>query len=417
MGQLQITPEGYEEIKGKIKAKLNETTNNFIIIGYYLKQVRDNMLYLNDGYRNMEEFAQGEYRLSASTASRLMDINTRFSEGGNSMEIKEEYRNYGYSKLQEMLNVKEEDMQLITEDTTVKQIREIKAVEKAEDKAADEEEARNLPLFQMDREAAGEEKEAVATSQNEEVYSPIEQTLIAVWKSKPEELLSRMRNSMLTPKELAEELCPSGGKTFMNGTKMLLLYDYSKGVKLRYYVGGKINIEEYSYNDIWNMSHELLINGLFAEIMEQKKAEKKKEWETPVIGEKKVPEQKEKPQDPPAERKAEPEQPEETYKPLPGQTTIEDINLDEQDQSEDSQVSETVDTNMAAGEQPAIDAEYREVDQHEEKQEYTDIEIQNAIGYFETEYYRMTGTGLKESAKCRNYKMALEAIRKCYGKS
>ena len=132
MGQLTITPEGYAEIKSKIKDKLNETTNNFIIIGYYLKQVRDSGAYLQDGYHNMEEFAQGEYRLSASTASRFMDINTRFSEDGNSLQIKKEYYNYGYSKLQEMLTVKENDMELITPATTVAQIREIKKAEKEE---------------------------------------------------------------------------------------------------------------------------------------------------------------------------------------------------------------------------------------------------------------------------------------------
>ena len=53
MGQLTITPEGYAEIKSKIKDKLNETTNNFIIIGYYLKQVRDSGAYVQDGYYNM----------------------------------------------------------------------------------------------------------------------------------------------------------------------------------------------------------------------------------------------------------------------------------------------------------------------------------------------------------------------------
>lgn len=59
------------------------------------------------------------------------------------------------------------------------------------------------------------------------------------------------------------------------------------------------------------------------------------------------------------------------------------------------------------------DAEYCEIQEVEEI-EYTQIEIDNAIGYFETEYNRMAGMGI-QNTKSRNYKMALDAIRKTYG--
>ena len=78
MEQLMLTLslDDYAEVKHKIKEKLNETVHNFIIIGYYLKQVRDSGAFRKDGYRSMEEFARAEYGLSAGTASRFMDINT-----------------------------------------------------------------------------------------------------------------------------------------------------------------------------------------------------------------------------------------------------------------------------------------------------------------------------------------------------
>ena len=392
MGQLQITPEGYAEIKNTIKAKLNETANNFIIIGYYLKQVRDNMLYINDGYHNMEEFAQGEYRFSASTASRFMDINTKFSEGGNSLEIKQEYRNFGYSKLQEMLTVKEEDMELITPDTTVKQIREIKAVEKAEDKAAKEEAEQSMPIVQM---AQGQQEEQeqveVATSQ----HSPLEETLIALWKAKPEELLSKVLNNMITAKDLAEELCPSGSRTFNHSIYMLFLYDYNMGLKFRYYANGKPNVEPYTYEDIIQITKQIITEDVFKEITAPAKAEEPAVSETvPELKEKQVTEEHDNAEQKPADES-------ETYKPLPGQTKIEDI------------PELQADNTMAAAES-AIDAEYREIDQEADSDKYSDVEIQNAVNFFEVEYYRMVGTGLKESAKCRNYKIALEAIKECY---
>ena len=104
-----------------------------------------------------------------------MDINTRFSEDGNSQILKQEYANFGYSKLQEMLTVKDEDLGLITEDTTVKQIRELKTYEKQEDKAAVLEEQGNLPIVQM---AAEEEKEEVAISQED----PFHEVMQKYWE-------------------------------------------------------------------------------------------------------------------------------------------------------------------------------------------------------------------------------------------
>lgn len=389
MGQLTITPEGYAEIKSKIKDKLNETTNNFIIIGYYLKQVRDSGAYVQDGYHNMEEFAQGEYRLSASTASRFMDINTRFSEGGNSLQIKEEYCNYGYSKLQEMLTVKENDMELITPDMTVAQIREIKKVEKEEDQEEARVKEENLPLMKMSNESepAAGQQETVATSQ----YSPLEEILIALWKDRPAELLSGIRGGMITGSELAEELSPSGSKTFTSGTYMLFMYTENVGVKFRYYANGKANIETYTYDQIIEITNNFVTDELFREITSPKKEEKQVEAQPKQENTVQTPVEKK--QTPPVEKPS-PEA-EETYKPLPGQMTFDDTQESEQ----------------AAEVQ---DAEYREIQEVKESENtYTQIEIDNAIGYFETEYNRMAGMGI-QNTKSRNYKMALDAIRKIY---
>ena len=387
MGQLTITPEGYAEIKSKIKDKLNETTNNFIIIGYYLKQVRDSGAYVQDGYHNMEEFAQGEYRLSASTASRFMDINTRFSEGGNSLHIKEEYCNYGYSKLQEMLTVKENDMELITPDMTVAQIREIKKVEKEEDQEEARVKEENLPLMKMSNESepAAGQQETVATSQ----YSPLEEILIALWKDRPAELLSGIRGGMITGSELAEELSPSGSKTFTSGTYMLFMYTENVGVKFRYYANGKANIETYTYDQIIEITNNFVTDELFREITSPIKEEKQVEAQPKQENTVQIPAEKK--QTPPVEKPS--SEAEETYKTLPGQMTFYDTQESEQ----------------AAEVQ---DAEYCEIQEVEEI-EYTQIEIDNAIGYFETEYNRMAGMGI-QNTKSRNYKMALDAIRKIY---
>lgn len=96
MGQMAITDrQDYEEYRKELKRKLDETSENFIIIGYILKQVRDRQLYRNGGYGDINAFGFGEYGLSKSTVSRFMNINTKFSVGGNSREIRPEYRDTG----------------------------------------------------------------------------------------------------------------------------------------------------------------------------------------------------------------------------------------------------------------------------------------------------------------------------------
>ncbi len=270
----QISLIEYQGIKDKIKTKLNETVNNFVVIGFYLKQVRDNELFRQDGYKNMEEFAKGEYNLSASTASRFMDINTKFSMDGNSLLIKEEYVNFSYSKLQEMLTVKEKDLGLITEDTTVKQIREIKSFEKAEDKRLAEEEANNLPLVQMAAEEDDEveELEEIATSQ----LTPIQTVLMDYWKRNIE-LLKLVYIGLIDAKDLAEQMSPNGSTLEFVGVYCMMMYDYRSGVKLRFYEGAAPKIEEYTYEDIVDITNAIMQDGEYEKIIacEPKQKEKK----------------------------------------------------------------------------------------------------------------------------------------------
>lgn len=318
----QITLQGYMEIKNRIKDKLNETVNNFVIIGYYLKQVRDNALYIQDGYKNMEEFAMGEYKLSASTASRFMDINTKFTVDGNSLELKEEYRNFSYSKLQEMLTVRDEDLELITEDTTVKQIREIKAVEKAEEKAEEQKAQEQLPIIQM----VEPKEEPVATSQ-EDAFNEV---MIAFWSNKTQ-ILQLVHNNMISAEDLAEELCPSGSKTFNHNIYMVFLYDVNVGIKVRHYSNGKPCIEQYSYDDWIEKTNEIITDEIYQSLIKPQPIPEAKP-ESVVTN--------------PA--------PETEYQPLPGQMTTDDIKELQPDQEEDIEIVEIEDNPEVIEEQEKV---------------------------------------------------------------
>ena len=93
----------YEEAKNIIAINLQDMSRKFIAIGFYLKHVRDNEMYLQDGYKDIWEFAKNQYGIQRSTASRWMAINDRFSVDGNSPILLEQYKNFGKSQLQEML--------------------------------------------------------------------------------------------------------------------------------------------------------------------------------------------------------------------------------------------------------------------------------------------------------------------------
>ena len=106
---------------------------NFIAAGYYLKYIRDNELYLEDGYASIWEFAEGNYGIQKSTASRWMKMNDRFSEGGNTPILSEKYRAFGKSQLQEMLYLEDDQMDQVTPDMTVKEIRGVRNPEPEEE--------------------------------------------------------------------------------------------------------------------------------------------------------------------------------------------------------------------------------------------------------------------------------------------
>lgn len=115
----------YQDLKSGIRNHLNSAAEDFFMVGYFLRQISENTLFTEDGYKNIWEFAKGEYGLSTSSASRFMAINARFSiDGGEHMA--EKYIGMGVSKLQEMLGLPDEELEKVTQETTVREIRAMK---------------------------------------------------------------------------------------------------------------------------------------------------------------------------------------------------------------------------------------------------------------------------------------------------
>lgn len=207
----QITLNEWMEWKEDIRNKLQETAENFVYIGYRLKQIRDSGML--DGAADIFEFAQREYGLGKSTTSRFIAINEKYSEGGNSLELREEFRGFSSSKLSEMLTLPDNECQLITERTTIKEIRELK----------------NFSKEQVQQDDM--EKEEV-------VYTPLQKCIIDFFKEPQKaEMLNKVMENLVLPfprfKEAAELMNPSGQSSHKKGIIFLFMYDYSTGVKYK----------------------------------------------------------------------------------------------------------------------------------------------------------------------------------------
>lgn len=100
-----ITYQSYSEYKADLDKEFQETAEDFVRIGYKLKYARDTDILNESGYANLNEFAYAEYNIDKTVVSRFIRINDRFSEGGNSPQLKEQYRNFGYAKLGIMLQL------------------------------------------------------------------------------------------------------------------------------------------------------------------------------------------------------------------------------------------------------------------------------------------------------------------------
>lgn len=238
----QITISEYLSWKQEIKDRLNTTVDNFIAIGYRLKQIRDSEAYRNDGYSSMGDFVRAEYNLNEATASKFIKINDVYSEGGNSMFLQTKYKGYGYNKLYEMIALPQSDRDLITADTSVKEIRELKQFNKEADQAAEP------PAVDAD-----EEKLLTNLLQtNQEAFD---------W------IMSNQEKDHM--EDILYSFAPSGSRMIRQGTLMLFLLSEQEGVKIKRFGAGQ---QQMRYAEFFDRIREVFA-GRESEIFPEMKAD------------------------------------------------------------------------------------------------------------------------------------------------
>lgn len=203
----QLTIMEYMDYKENLQRELNNMANGFIRTGYYLKKIRDTEAYRNDGYSSIYEFAEKEYGVTRTVASRFMSINDKFSEDGYSLELREQYTGLGSSRLSEMLTLPEEDHVMISPATKIEDIRALKRFEK------------------------------------EEVHeeSTIADLLKKFFQNQDKKLEAVMMNDNL--KDVAEVVNPSGNVSYRYKMDFMMMHEYEKGIDIKNFQTGMSHLE------------------------------------------------------------------------------------------------------------------------------------------------------------------------------
>lgn len=202
MEYVQMTLDDWVQMKQKLKQELLGVKQSFVRIGYALRQIDDQKLYEQDGYKSIAEFAQAEYGLGPSITSRFMSINREYSIDGYSEQLRPEYADLGRSQLEEMLKLPESDRQMIQPETSREDIRELKRFNKVEPAAGVADDLRQLV---------------------EKFYYDNPEILNGVF-SKPE-------YEEQTIKHFAEIVNPGGNRSYKKGLYFLMMYENRVVVK------------------------------------------------------------------------------------------------------------------------------------------------------------------------------------------
>lgn len=193
MEYVQMTIDDWLEIKDRIRRELNNVKHSFVRVGFYLRKVRDEKLYLQDGYSSLSEFAKAEFNMGASFVSRMISINEKFSLDGYSEQMDPRFEDFKQGALTEMLALPDSDMEMITPATPREDIRELKRFNAQEPAAEPEAGDEHSKILEVVEEFCRQNRQLISDLYE---YTPLTGT---------------------AERDLIEMINPSGSRTFKKG--------------------------------------------------------------------------------------------------------------------------------------------------------------------------------------------------------
>ena len=232
MKYVQMTLDDWMALKGRLEMELKASAAGFVRIGYILRKIKDSEGYRNEGYDSLTEWAKDNYGLSASTVSRFMAINKKYSIDGYGEQLKLEYAEFGSAKLAEMLALPDADLEMVSPEMKKEDIREIKKfnkeVAKEEPPAIEEADVKTEP--------------AIAEEQTPEQAAPEmpnmlqEHRWIFEFFRENKEIMNDLYSSKAYEEEntdaMKEIVNPAGARTFRHKTTMVSMMEARIMVKV-----------------------------------------------------------------------------------------------------------------------------------------------------------------------------------------
>ena len=133
----ELIKDTYISFKKKLDAAMHQAAEAFVQSGYLLRKAKETDVLTSSGYDNVNDFAKGEYGLSPDQVSRYIAINERFSVGGYAPELRDDMKGYGIGKLQIMLTLPDEVVEVIPQEVTKQEVSEIQKEVKQEQNITD----------------------------------------------------------------------------------------------------------------------------------------------------------------------------------------------------------------------------------------------------------------------------------------
>lgn len=234
MEYVQLTLDDYIQCKTEIKESLTGIVKSFVKIGWQLTRINASKAYTLDGYSSITEFAKAEYGMNPDGVSRFMKVYERYSIPGDTPELQEQYKDFKFAQLSEMLQLPVEDQQMITADTKRDDIRELKK-------------------FNKENEHNPEQLFAWKNGQGNKIYN----TIFEFFKSY-RELLNTLFGSDAynngSLEQMIEIVNPSGSRSYRKGTVFLMMYGPEKGIMVKQIPQGTENMP---WSEFFNIVQDL----------------------------------------------------------------------------------------------------------------------------------------------------------------
>lgn len=214
MEYMQLSMDDYIQSKNEIKQELGGIVKSFVKIGWQLTRIDKSQAYKHDGYNTITEFARTEYGMNPSGVSRFMNVYERYSAPGDTPELQEQYRDFKFAQLVEMLQLPEEDRQIFHPEDKREDIRELQKFNK---------ENENNPMNLLDwKTAQSTEDKLCATIQ--EFFREKQGVLNTLYSSEAYQTGNI--------KEMAQLINPGDSMSYRKGTVFLMFHQEDVTVKI-----------------------------------------------------------------------------------------------------------------------------------------------------------------------------------------